>query len=97
MRFRFTAPLWEWQAQANWYFVTVPEEISADIREVPRMPRGFGSVRVQVRVGGSAWSTSIFPSSGEGAYVLPVKKAVRVAEGLDEGGPVEVELHVLDG
>ncbi|MRG60062.1 DUF1905 domain-containing protein [Agromyces sp. CFH 90414] len=96
MRFRFTAPLWEWQAQANWYFVTVPEEISEDIREVPRMPRGFGSVRVRVQVGGSDWSTSIFPDSAQGAYVLPVKKAVRVAEGLAEGEPVEVALEVLD-
>jgi len=51
MRFRFTAPLWEWSARAEWYFVTVPEEASADIREIPRPPRGFGAVKVRVRVG----------------------------------------------
>ncbi|WP_350348991.1 DUF1905 domain-containing protein [Agromyces sp. G08B096] len=96
MRFRFTAPLWEWRSQANWFFVTVPEEASADIREVPLPPRGFGAVRVRVRVGGSTWSTSVFPDSTEGAYVLPMKKAVRDAEGLVEGGPVEVELEVAE-
>ncbi|MGI9822040.1 DUF1905 domain-containing protein [Agromyces sp. Marseille-Q5079] len=96
MRFEFAAPLWEWASQANWFFVTVPEEISADIREIPRPPRGFGSVRVRVAVGGSTWSTSIFPESKVGCYMLPMKKAVRVAEGLVEGGDVTVSLTVLD-
>ena len=96
MRFRFTAPLWEWDAQGGWFFVTVPEEYGDDIREVPRMPRGFGAVRVRVTVGGSTWSTSVFPDSKQGSYVLPVKKAVRTAEGIGEGDDVEVALEVLD-
>lgn len=96
MRFEFTAPLWEWAARAEWYFVTVPDEASADIREIPLPPRGFGSVRVRVTVGGSTWTTSVFPDSSVGSYVLPIKKAVRVAEGLVEGGDVKVALSVLD-
>ncbi|GAA1939717.1 DUF1905 domain-containing protein [Agromyces allii] len=96
MRFEFTSPLWEWTARAEWYFVTVPDEASADIREIPRPPRGFGSVRVRVQVGGSSWATSIFPDSTVGCYVLPIKKSVRVAEGLVEGGEVAVSLTVLD-
>jgi hypothetical protein len=95
MRFEFTSPLWEWSARAEWYFVTLPEEASADIAEVPRAPRGFGAVKVRVRVGASRWSTSIFPDSQQGAYVLPVKKSVRTAEGLTEGEPVSVELEVV--
>ncbi|HEY6799861.1 MAG TPA: DUF1905 domain-containing protein [Agromyces sp.] len=96
MRFRFTAPLWEWSAQGGWYFVTLPEEYADDIREVPRMPRGFGSVRVRVTVGDTKWSTSVFPDSSRASYVLPVKKAVRTAEGLAEGDDVVVDLEVLD-
>ena len=96
MRLRFTAPLWERTAQGGWFFVTLPEEYGDDIREVPRMPRGFGSVRVRVTVGGTTWSTSIFPDSKQGSYVLPVKKAVRTAEGIEEGDDVEVALEVLD-
>ena len=95
MRFRFTAPLWEWSAQGGWFFVTVPEEYGDDIREVPRMPRGFGAVRVRVTVGTTTWSTSIFPASKRGSYVLPLKKAVRTAEGLSVGSTAEVELVVL--
>lgn len=96
MRFRFIAPLWKWSAEGSWFFLTLPEDDADDIREIPRMPRGFGSVRVRVTVGGSTWSTSIFPDSKRGSYLLPVKKAVRDAEGLGEGDDVPVELEVRD-
>ena len=56
----------------------------------------FGSVRVRARVGGSEWSTSIFPGS-DGVYVLPLKKKVRDAESLVDGGAVSVHLEILDG
>ncbi|MXP41927.1 DUF1905 domain-containing protein [Altererythrobacter soli] len=55
--------------------------------------RGFGSVKVTVRVGGSEWQTSVFPQKS-GTWFLPIKVAVRRAEGLDEGAPVEVELEL---
>jgi hypothetical protein len=54
-------------------------------------------VRVRARIGGREWTTSIFPSSDSGSYVLPLKKAVRDAEQLTDGGPVTVRLEVLDG
>ena len=75
----------------------MPPELSEDIREIPRPYRGFGSVRVHARVGGSEWATSIFPSSQSGSYVHPLKKAVRDAEALVDGGAVVVRLDVLDG
>jgi hypothetical protein len=96
MHFTFTAPLWEWDARAAWFFVSVPEEESADIREIPRMPSGFGAVKVRVTVGTSTWDTSVFPDSTEGVYVLPVKKAVRTAEGIEAGDPVTVRLELLE-
>lgn len=92
----FTAELWVPEA-GEWVFVTLPEDVSRDIREAPRPPRpGFGSVRVEVRIGGSSWATSVFPSSELGAYVMPVKKVVRVAEGIEPGDSVEVTITTLD-
>lgn len=55
--------------------------------------RGFGSVKVAARCGGSEWSTSVFPQ--DYGWFLPVKAAVRRAEGLVEGGEAEVELDLL--
>jgi hypothetical protein len=99
MNFEFDGEVFRWDARddASWYFASVPPELSEEIREIPRPYRGFGAVRVRARVGGSEWATSIFPSSSEGTYVLPLKKKVRDAEGLVDGGPVRVHLEVLDG
>ncbi|THG34470.1 DUF1905 domain-containing protein [Glaciibacter flavus] len=94
MHFTFDAELFEWEAQANWFFVSMPEELAADVAEVPRMRRGFGAVKVRARIGSTTWTTSIFPS-GE-SYVLPLKKAVRVAEGISESDTVTVVLDVLE-
>ena len=95
-RCRFSADLWRWEAQEAWFFVTVPADESALIRERPRPPRGFGSVRVRATIGSTTWQTSIFPDSTRGAYVLPVKKAVRRAEDLEEGDRAAVLLVVLE-
>lgn len=51
-------------------------------------------MRVSVSIGGSRWTTSLFPDSKRGTYVLPIKKAVRVAEGVGEGDLVIVELDL---
>ena len=55
--------------------------------------RGFGSVKVTVSLGESRWQTSLFPNK-DGSWFLPVKKPVRVAEGLDYGDEVEVSLDL---
>lgn len=99
MIIEFEGEVFRWDARddASWFFAAVPPELSEDIREIPRPYRGFGAVRVRARVGGSEWTTSIFPDSSLGSYVLPLKKAVRDAEALVDGGPVVVRLDVLDG
>jgi len=95
----FDAELWIWDARRadSWTFVSLPEDVSEEIREVagdgPR--RGFGSVRVRVTIGASSWSTSIFPDSGKGCYVLPVKRSVREAEGLETGDVATVSLFLV--
>lgn len=93
--FEFTGPLWPHTGPDGWHFVTLPAGISDDIRGLTAGPRrGFGSVRVAVTVGATSWQTSIFPSRGAGAYVLPVKRSVRVAEGIDVGDEVRVTVHI---
>jgi len=94
-RFSFDAELWEHSGPAAWYFVSLPEEIADEIDDAyGGAAGGFGSVRVDVRIGTTAWSTSIFPDRKRGTYLLPIKKAVRVAERLSDGSPVRVDLTV---
>lgn len=96
-RYEFAALLWRWAARSDsWMFVRLPDDVSAEIADVPRPRAGFGAVKVAVTIGGSRWRTSIFPERTGGPYVLPVKKAVRVAEDLDVGDVALVGLEPLD-
>ena len=94
----FEAELWLWDARRadTWTFVSVPGELSEEIREraAALPPAGFRSVRVAVTMGTSTWQTSVFPGD-DGRYALPVKKAVRRKEGVEAGDLVRVRLELL--
>lgn len=95
VRIEFESAVYRWDARTeSWFFVDVPADISADLRELPAPPRGFGSLRVEARIGSTTWRTSIFP--GRDSYSLPLKRAVRDAEGLGEGDVATVHLDVLE-
>jgi uncharacterized protein DUF1905 len=94
----FDAELWVWDARPgeNWTFVSLPADVSEEIRELTGdQRRGFGSVRVQARIGASVWRTSIFPGAS-GAYALPVKRAIRTAQGLNIGDRATVSVELVD-
>lgn len=95
MQIEFESLVTRWEKRVDsWFFATLPEELSAELRELPSPPRGFGSLRVQARIGASIWNTSIFFDGA--AFVLPLKKAIRDAQGISEGDLIAVDLDILD-
>lgn len=95
-------PTWTFDAEVwlhsggSWHFVNVPEDDADEIEErFGRHAGGFGSVRVEVTIGGSRWKTSLFPDTKQATYVLPLKQAVRRAEGLSAGSTATVRIEVL--
>lgn len=99
MTYEFDSELWLWDARKtdSWTFVSLPAEVADEILEIAGpFARGFGSVRVEVTIGGSVWRTSVFPDKKARTYVLPVKKSVRHAEGVQAGDEVRVRLALVD-
>jgi hypothetical protein len=100
-RITHTAPLWRWTGGENgsWHFLTISGDAgealtaTALMRRLEGMARGFGSLRVTATIGDTSWQTSVFPSR-EAGWMLPVKAAVRKAEGLGEGDEVALVLEV---
>lgn len=91
-----TAALWLWTGEnGSWHFISVPEELSGEIRAHAMLAlRGFGSVKVEARIGDVAWRTSVFPVKS-GGYILPVKAEVRRKAGIAAGDKVTVEIALL--
>jgi hypothetical protein len=93
MELRFSGDVWFWRGPSPYHFVTVPdEECSALQAASSRVSYGWGMIPVTARIGGTVWTTSLFPK--DGAYIVPLKDRVRAAEGLEVGDPVTVGLVV---
>jgi hypothetical protein len=97
LAYSFRAELLPWEVRRDlWTLVTLPRDVSEEIREVVGdLRRGFGAVRVRARIGATTWSTSVFPQTAGGCYVLPVKRSVRDANRLDVGDEVDVSLDLV--
>ncbi len=75
----------------GWYFVQVGETESRMVREFGDAKKvGWGYVKVQARIGETAWDTTLFPTK-EGRYFLAVKADVRRKRGIRDGDEVRVE------
>ena len=97
LSYSFQASLWQYPEEAGWHFLTVPEHLAAEIQEATAaFRRGFGSIKVAASISGQAWSTSLFPDTKSGSYLLPVKKSIRNAAGIRAGDRVEVTLEVTE-
>jgi hypothetical protein len=94
--YHFSSELFEWTGNAAWHFFAVPEDVTDEIDEHHGAnAAGFGSIKVEVTIGSTTWTTSLFPDTKRGCFLLPVKKAVRTAEDLVDGSPAEVTVRVL--
>ncbi|MCD9152852.1 DUF1905 domain-containing protein [Aeromicrobium duanguangcaii] len=92
--FEFAADLWLWRENGAWHFITVPPDVSDEIEDLAGPRGGFGSVKVEATVGGTTWRTSLFPSTEQRSFVMPVKRAVRVAESCGAGDRIRVRLSL---
>jgi hypothetical protein len=93
MDLEFSGIVWEWRGPAPYFFVTVPEEESALIQSAAAMVTyGWGMIPVEAETGSSRWKTSLFAK--DGGYVVPLKDAIRKAEGIDVDDTITVMLNV---
>ncbi|MEW2165304.1 DUF1905 domain-containing protein [Streptomyces sp. NPDC007084] len=93
MNVSFAGHLIEWRGPAPFYFVPLPDEQCAEIREVAALASyGWGVIPVEARIGEAVFGTSLFPK--DGGYLLPVKNAVRKPLDLAAGDRVTVEMTV---
>jgi hypothetical protein len=93
MNIEFNGKIFIWKGPAPWFFVTVPEKQSQDIKAISGfVTYGWGVIPVHVRIGKTEWTTSLFPKDGR--YLVPIKASVRKAEKLEDGDNVTIQLEV---
>ena len=93
MELVFAGPVLHWRGPAPHHFVRVPDEESDAIADVAdRITYGWGVIPVTVTLGGTRWTTSLFPK--DGGYLVPLRAQVRRAESVELGDTVELVLRL---
>jgi hypothetical protein len=89
----FSGEIIYWRGPAPFFFVTIPDEESSQIRRVSKIVTyGWGVIPVHVQIGKTRFQTSLFPK--EDRYLVPIKASVRKAEKIEEGDSVTIQLDV---
>ncbi|AVT33865.1 MULTISPECIES: DUF1905 domain-containing protein [unclassified Plantactinospora] len=95
MEWVFDGEVIEWRGPAPYFFVAMSPADSAELKEAARSLIYWGQVPVHVVIGGTEFRTALFPRGGR--YLVPLKDAVRKAEGIGEGDVVAVVLRPARG
>jgi hypothetical protein len=89
VQFGFSGVVWEWRGPAPFHFVSVPAEDAEEIKDAAsRVSYGWGMIPVSATIGATSFTTSLWPKNG--SYVLPLKDAVRNAEGIELDDVIDV-------
>ena len=93
MELEFSGEVVEWRGPAPHHFVALPQAEAERVHEVARLATyGWGCIPVSGRVGGSDFTTSLFPK--DGGYLLPLKAAVRRQVAVTVGDVVAVTMRI---
>ena len=89
--YEFTAQTWKPEGDCVWHFVSLPTEMSKEIRALRKSDEeGWGRLKIIARVGGSEWKTAIWFDTKHDTYLLPIKAEIRRKEKIEIGGSVGV-------
>jgi hypothetical protein len=93
MRLEFRGEIIYWRGPAPFHFIAVPRDGAGEIRAISSVVTyGWGVIPVSARIGRTEWTTSLFPK--DGGYLVPIKDAVRRAEGLALGDEPTIALTI---
>ncbi len=93
--FEFSGSVWHYQNPNTVYFVSVPDNISAEILGlVGTSLNPWGTVPVDATVNGVTWYTSMFPRKNGRYYDLPLKLKIVSRLGLADDQEIRVAVAI---
>jgi hypothetical protein len=93
MHVEFVGELVYWRGPSPYHFIALPDDDARALKAISKhLTYGWGVIPATVRIGATQFTTSLFPK--DGGYLIPIRDAVRAAEGLELGDATPVELTV---
>ncbi|MGK2879513.1 MAG: DUF1905 domain-containing protein [Mycobacterium sp.] len=93
MTWEFEAVVFQWRGPAPYFFAETPAECDAFLHDnLAALTYGWGVIPARVGVGDTEMKTSLIPK--DDVYLVPLKVALRRAEGVDDGDVIRIRLTV---
>lgn len=93
--YRFKALPWQYKGPAAWCFVSLPVELSSEIRlHAGALEQGWGRLPVKAAIGGVEWKTAIWFDTKQNTYILPLKSAIRKQLHIDMDTKLDVVVYL---
>lgn len=93
IKYEFTATVWQHSAPGGWYFVSLQEEMSKEIRSLLQSEEeGWGRLKANAQIGNTNWQTAIWFDSKKETYLLPLKAEIRKKETIEVQKTINVVL-----
>ncbi|TRW80323.1 DUF1905 domain-containing protein [Mycolicibacterium sp. 018/SC-01/001] len=93
MEWEFDADVFQWRGPAPYFFVETPPDVDDALHaQSGELTYGWGVIPARVRIGDTEVTTSLIPR--DDVYLVPLKVALRRAEGVDDGDTVRIRLSV---
>ncbi|MCG7596409.1 DUF1905 domain-containing protein [Mycobacterium sp. PSTR-4-N] len=93
MNWEFEAAVFQWRGPAPYFFVETPPDVDDFLHaRASELTYGWGVIPARVRIGHTEVTTSLIPR--DDVYLVPLKVALRRAEGVDDGDTVRIRLDV---
>jgi hypothetical protein len=91
--YEFTAPVWKHSATGGWYFVSLPIELSREIRQnIKWQEEGWGRMKAKAKNKEILWDTAIWYDTKLKTYILPLKAEIRQKEKIEIGKILDIEI-----
>lgn len=76
--YEFQAQMWRDLIPGGWHFISLPKQISAEIRNnLKWQEQGWGRMKIVACMKDCEWNTAIWFDTNSNTYLLPVKLEIR--------------------
>ncbi|MEZ4979938.1 MAG: DUF1905 domain-containing protein [Chitinophagales bacterium] len=95
IEYTFSGELWRYEGQGAWYFVSLPKEITEEIRtNLQWQEEGWGRMKAKASIKQVNWDTAIWFDKKRNTYLLPIKADIRKKLALKPNQVLELSVFV---